>query len=201
MRGSTAMRGGTLSRALACAAAGLLFLSACSGEEPDGEAASPDDGAGEADWAVACTAGAVPIEGIGSLELPCLGDDVATAVGTDGARPMIVVLWASWCQPCAAEAPEVEAFFSEYGDQVGVLGVDTADTAEAGRWFASEFAMTYPSVFDADETIRTGLGVPALPGVAFVAPDGTVEKLITEPGITADSLAADAESAFGLELT
>ena len=44
-------------------------------------------------------------------------------------------------------------------------------------------------------------GVPALPGVAFVNPDGTVAELVVEPGVTAESLTETAESAFGLELS
>ena len=34
----------------------------------------------------------------------------------------------------------------------------------------------------------------------FVNPDGTVAALVAEPGVTAESLAATAEDAFGLEL-
>lgn len=180
-------------RALAAAAA-LLLLSACGEDAP--EASGGADGPA---WSVACEPGTAPIDGVGELELDCLGDGAATAVGADG-RPLVVVLWASWCVPCQDEAPEIQAFYEAHGDQVGVLGVDTADTRERGRWFAEEFGMTYPSVADPDEAIRTGLGIPGLPGIAFVAADGTVAELLVEPGVTAESLAATAEAAFGLEL-
>jgi thiol-disulfide isomerase/thioredoxin len=181
-------------RALAAAAAlSLAALTACADDGP--EAAG---GGGEPTWSVACEPGTAPIDGIGELELDCLGDEAATAVGADG-KPLVVVLWASWCVPCRDEAPEVQAFHEAYGDQVDVLGVDTADTRDRGRWFAEEFGMTYPSVFDPDEAIRTGLAIPGLPGIAFVDADGTVAELIVEPGVTTESLAATAESAFGLE--
>ncbi|GAA1685004.1 hypothetical protein GCM10009830_35470 [Glycomyces endophyticus] len=173
----------------------LLLLAACTGAPADSGPSGPD----EADWSVACAPGDVPIAGIGELELDCLGDGAATAVGTAG-RPLVVVLWASWCLPCQDEAPEIEAFYQANRDQVDVLGVDTADTDSRGRWFAHDFGMTYPSVADPDEALRTGLGVPALPGIALVAPDGTVERLIVEPGTTAAGLAEAAGAAFGLEL-
>ncbi|WP_158299815.1 TlpA family protein disulfide reductase [Glycomyces paridis] len=176
----------------ALAAIALAALAACT-EDPGTEAGA------EPTWSVACSAGSTPVEGLGELELDCLGDEASTSVGTGG-KPLVLVLWASWCIPCQDEAPEVQAFFEAHGDQVDVLGVDTADTRERGRWFAEEFAMTYPSAFDPDEAVRTGLGVPGLPGVAFVAPDGTVAELVVEPGVTAESLAATAEAAFGLEL-
>lgn len=180
------------------AAAALFFSAACTAESPEPGVASADTG--DPTWSVACTSGAAPIDGVGDLELDCLGDEAATTVGA-GDKPLVIVLWASWCVPCQAEAPEVEAFYQAHGDAVDVLGVDTADTRDQGRWFAEEFAMTFPSVSDPEEAIRIGLGVPALPGVAFVNPDGTVAELVAEPGVTAESLTATAESAFGMELS
>jgi thiol-disulfide isomerase/thioredoxin len=180
----------------AAAALTVLALAACAAEDADPAAPTGD---AAPTWSVACAAGATPIEGVGDLELDCLGDGSAAAVGPIG-KPLVVVLWASWCLPCRDEAPEVEAFFQAHGDQVDVLGVDTADTADAGRFFAEDFGMTFPSVFDPDEAVRTGLGVPGLPGIAFVDADGTVAELVVQPGVTAESLAATAESAFGLDL-
>jgi thiol-disulfide isomerase/thioredoxin len=184
-------------RRLLTAAAALFFLAACTNESPEPGATVPS--AEEPTWSVACASGATPIEGVGDLELDCLGDEAATVVGP-GTKPLVVVLWASWCGPCQAEAPEVEAFYQAYGDQIDVLGVDTADTRDVGRSFAEAFGMTFPSVFDPDEAVRIGLGVPGLPGVAFVNPDGTVAELVAEPGVTTESLAETAETAFGLEL-
>lgn len=184
-------------RALAVAAS-LALLAGCTGS-----GGGEDTGGGEGPeptWSVACAPGETPVEPIGALELPCLGDQAPTAVGVRDGRPLVIVLWASWCGPCVEEAPEVEAFWQAHGDRVDVLGVDSADVRDKGRWFAEDFALTYPSVFDADEEVRVALGVPALPGVAFVAPDGTVAAVLNEPGVTVETLAATAESAFGLEL-
>lgn len=179
------------------AALPLLLLAACTPNTAD-DAETPRS-ADEPTWSVACSSGTTPVDGIGDLELDCLGDGTATAVGTAD-KPLVVVLWASWCVPCQQEAPEIEAFFQANGDQVDILGVDTADTDDAGRWFADDFGMTFPSVADPDEAVRIGLGVPALPGVALVDTDGTVADLIVQPGVTAESLAEAAGAAFGLEL-
>ncbi|HEX2143748.1 MAG TPA: TlpA disulfide reductase family protein [Glycomyces sp.] len=182
----------------ATAALTLIALAACTEQDGGSGIAIPGD-EGDSTWSVACTPGTTPIEALGDLELDCLGDDAPTTVGA-GDKPLVVVLWATWCRPCRDEAPEVEAFYQAHGDQVDVLGVDTADREDDARWFAEEYGMTFPSVFDPEEAVRTGLGVPALPGVAFVNPDGTVAELIVQPGLTAESLAGAAESAFGLEL-
>jgi thiol-disulfide isomerase/thioredoxin len=181
----------------AVAALSFLALTACTAESTGGPA-SPAGGE-DPTWSVGCASGSTAIEGVGDLELDCLGDEAPTAVGAEG-KPLMVVLWASWCGPCQDEAPEVEAFYQAYGDEVDVLGVDTGDTRDRGRSFAEDFGMTFPSVFDPDEAIRIGLGVPGLPGIAFVNPDGTVAELVSEPGVTTESLTRTAESAFGLDL-
>lgn len=181
----------------AVAALSLVALAACTAESTGGPPA-PTAG-DDLTWSIECASGSAPIEGVGDLELDCLGDETPTAVGAEG-KPLVVVLWASWCGPCQDEAPEVEAFYQAYGDQVDVLGVDTGDTRDRGRSFAETFGMTFPSVFDPDEAVRSGLGVPGLPGVAFVNPDGTVAELVAQPGVTTESLTVTAASAFGLDL-
>jgi thiol-disulfide isomerase/thioredoxin len=182
---------------LMTAAAALFFLAACTNEAPDPGTTIPDEG--DPTWSVTCPSGAAPIDGVGELDLDCLGDEAATTVGPGG-KPMVVVLWATWCGPCRDEAPEVQAFYEAHGDQVDVLGVDTADLRESALWFAEDYGMTFPSVSDPEEAVRIGLGVPALPGIALVNPDGTVAELIVQPGVTTESLTEAAEAAFGLEL-
>ncbi len=179
--------------------ASLMLLAGCTGGTDEHGADRAADSP-EPTWSVACEAGRSPVEPIGDLELPCLGDEAPTAVGVRDGRPLVIVLWASWCPPCIEEAPEVEAFWQAHGDRIDVLGVDSADIRSKARWFAEDFDLTYPSVFDAEERIRIALGVPALPGIAFVSPDGTVAEVLSAPGVTAETLTRTAESAFGLEL-
>ena len=63
-------------------------------------------------------------------------------------RGKVVVLnvWASWCQPCAAEIPELDAFAVEQKDRgVLVLGVSIDDPAGRDRAVASFLAQKRPS--------------------------------------------------------
>jgi len=49
-------------------------------------------------------------------------------------RVVVINFWASWCQPCRAEAAYLEQTWRKYKDQgVVLIGVDYVDTEKAAR--------------------------------------------------------------------
>lgn len=49
--------------------------------------------------------------------------------------PVVVDFWATWCGPCYAVAPELEALAAEYAGEVKVVKVDVDQApATAGRY-------------------------------------------------------------------
>jgi thiol-disulfide isomerase/thioredoxin len=62
---------------------------------------------------------------------------------------IVVNVWGSWCAPCRAEAPALEATYQATKDLgVTFLGVDIRDGRDAGTAFMAGFGLTYPSLFD-----------------------------------------------------
>lgn len=82
-------------------------------------------------------------------------------------RGQVVVLnfWASWCNPCRAEAPLLERTdrrLRRSGDGL-VLGVTYQDAPADSLRFRRENGMTYPSLRDSDSTFAAGFGTRQLP--------------------------------------
>jgi cytochrome c biogenesis protein CcmG, thiol:disulfide interchange protein DsbE len=88
--------------------------------------------------------------------------------------PAVMNVWASWCVPCRAEAPELAAAAERYGSRIQFLGIDVLDNRADARAFMAEFGWTYPSVFDAAHAIPTSLGHSGQPVTLFYAADGTL---------------------------
>jgi thiol-disulfide isomerase/thioredoxin len=94
----------------------------------------------------------------------------------------IVVLnfWATWCEPCREEMPELSALHESHADKnVVVLGV-AIDEVSAISEFSKETKVSYP-LFAADMAgmeIATNLGnnKGVLPYTVIIKADGTVHK-------------------------
>ncbi len=116
------------------------------------------------------------------------------------ARPAVINLWASWCEPCRAELPAVEAFAKAAGPSIDVIGVDTADERSPAQSTMSDFALTYPMVSDPDQHILHSVGAQGLPATLFVAPGGDI-RYVYNSGTALDSAHLDALAATYLGVT
>jgi len=96
-------------------------------------------------------------------------------------KVVVVNLWASWCAPCRAEAGVLEATYAETRTKgvefIGIVsgGKDSIDNARA---FARKFGMTYPSMFDGDNSLvlafRGQLPPSAIPTTLVLDREGRV---------------------------
>ncbi|WP_194910081.1 TlpA family protein disulfide reductase [Catenulispora rubra] len=70
---------------------------------------------------------------------------------------VVINVWGSWCDPCRAEAPDLARLSAETkAEGVRFVGVDIRDNSAAGTTFEREYGITYPSIFDGDETATLG---------------------------------------------
>lgn len=108
------------------------------------------------------------------VTLPCLGG--GPAVDLSGLRgPVVVNLFAQWCEPCREELPYYQRLHEQGGRDVRVLGIDYLDTQPDGALaLAADTGVTYPLLADPDGVLRPELRIRGLPGVVFVDAEGRV---------------------------
>lgn len=98
--------------------------------------------------------------------------DGATLALEDLDGPVVINFWASWCGPCAREAPHLAAIAEQYGDRgVSVVGVNVRDTAANALAFEREYGITYPSWDDESAGIASqfgALGPAGLPSTVLL---------------------------------
>lgn len=170
----------------------LLLASACT-EQPDGpepqqssvdmdtpELRAQKEAAGIEDCPTAKNT--PPAEAaLPALTLPCLGGgpdvDLSTLEG-----PLVINLWAQWCEPCREELPYYQRLHEEGAGKVAVLGIDYLDPQPGGALaLADATGVTFPSLADPDGLLRQEWRVRGLPGVLFVDAEGRVTNPDARP--------------------
>jgi peroxiredoxin len=103
------------------------------------------------------------------------------AVSLAALRGKVVVLnvWASWCDPCNAEAPALEQVYQDNkAAGVAFLGIDTRDTVANGKAFQRVHGIGYPSVNDPDGMLllsfRGQLSPQAIPSTLIIDRQGRI---------------------------
>jgi thiol-disulfide isomerase/thioredoxin len=68
---------------------------------------------------------------------------------------VVMNVWASWCAPCRAEAPELQEVWEEFeGRGVQFVGLDTRDSDAAALAFIETYGITYPNIIDTDGQLQ-----------------------------------------------
>ncbi|MDQ3423537.1 MAG: TlpA family protein disulfide reductase [Actinomycetota bacterium] len=97
---------------------------------------------------------------------------------------LVFNVWGSWCPPCRAEAPALQAVWEETRDRgVQFVGVDVKDSDAAARAFVREFGISYPSIVTEDSgqvllAFHSSLPPNAIPSTLIVDRQGRVAARI-----------------------
>ena len=87
-------------------------------------------------------------------------------------KPIVVNFWASWCGPCADEAPVIQDAFRRTGDKFIFVGIDVQDTDADAQAFMRKYGLTYLNGSGNAGPISVQYGMRGVPETYFIAPDG-----------------------------
>ena len=111
-------------------------------------------------------------------------------------QPVILNFWASWCPPCRAEMPAIQAVHQAYQAQgLVVLGVNTAnqDSLSQAQDFITEMDLSFQMLYDSSGAIQSRYDVSALPTTFFIDRFGVIHEVIYGGPIAEALLAIHAE--------
>jgi cytochrome c biogenesis protein CcmG, thiol:disulfide interchange protein DsbE len=122
--------------------------------------------------------------------------DLATLRG----KPALINFWASWCDPCRDEAPELEHFAKSLDGEGHLVGVDWNDKTDNALAFIREFGLTYPILRDATQEVGSDYGLSGLPTTFVLDSHGRIVQTLRGPQTTAtlgEAFATAASSSGG----
>ncbi|MCA0454038.1 MAG: TlpA family protein disulfide reductase [Chloroflexi bacterium] len=93
---------------------------------------------------------------------------------------VLINFWASWCQPCRLETPELVKAYKTYRDRkFMVLGVNLTDEDEMSdiEAFVKEFDMPYPVLLDTEGFVDELYGIPGIPMSIFIDREGKITQV------------------------
>lgn len=132
---------------------------------------------------------------------PATGAQIDFAEVADG-RPLMINMWASWCEGCRVEADDIRRF-AEDRPEIAMVGLNVNDERGSARNFVESFEWEHPSVEDPQAQLAGEIGNQALSGLpttVYVTADGRVagrslgEVTYEQLNDVADELVEDSES-------
>lgn len=162
------MRRFALPLVLICAAVALLALLAF-GLLSQGTSSSID---------AQVARGSYPVVPNDALALPMLGSARTESLRDLRGKVVLVNVFASWCVPCAQEAPVLEQAQRMLALHDGtVVGVTYLDNSSDDETFMREYHLSYPVLRDVSGNFARGLGTTGVPESFVIDRRGRIEAL------------------------
>jgi cytochrome c biogenesis protein CcmG/thiol:disulfide interchange protein DsbE len=98
------------------------------------------------------------------LALPVLGASATETLADFRGKVVVLNVFASWCDPCKAEAPVLEQAQRELARRDGtVLGVTYLDNSSDSQQFVRQQRITYPVIRDVSGDFIRSFGTTGVP--------------------------------------
>jgi peroxiredoxin len=106
-------------------------------------------------------------------------------------QPVWLMFWGSWCPPCRAEFPDIQAAYAQLEPKgLRMLGVSLRETPADAAAYAAQNDATFLVLSDPDEHDTGGVyPIFNFPTHIFIDRDGTIQSIVLEDMSTEQALA------------
>lgn len=92
-------------------------------------------------------------------------------------RKVLLNFWATWCEPCRAEMPALQALAAAHPQWL-VLTLNLKESVPVVQQFAQRGGLTLPLLRDADGSVARAWGVRIYPTSVWLSPEGKVLGMV-----------------------
>jgi thiol-disulfide isomerase/thioredoxin len=117
-----------------------------------------------------------------AFELPDIQGRLVRLADLRG-QPALINIWATWCYPCRAEMPSMNALYKDYsakGLAIAAIALDEGGKAVVAP-FMQAYGLTFPALLDPQNIVGTQLQEPGIPTSYLLDKRGRVIVRVSGP--------------------
>ena len=95
--------------------------------------------------------------------------------------PVVLNFWATWCPPCRAELPELQAASERLAGEVAIIGVNQGEAPADVQAFAQQLGLTFEIPLDTQMEASRLYSVRSLPTTFFIDRSGVIRQMQVGP--------------------
>jgi len=93
-------------------------------------------------------------------------------------KVVLVNVWATWCPPCQAEMPDLQAYYAANREKgFVVLAIDAGDQRSEVLSFANEYGLTFPILLDPQSKVVKRMNIYDYPTSLILDRNGVVKNV------------------------
>lgn len=95
---------------------------------------------------------------------------------------VLINVWATWCPPCRAEMPAIQAVYEQQRDRgFTVLAVNVREDGPTVGAYMERSGLTFPALLDGDGAVSGAYRASVYPSSFFVDRDGVIRAVYRGP--------------------
>jgi len=118
------------------------------------------------------------------FELPFLDHGMFSLSSVIGKKVVILNFFATWCEPCREEIPELNTFYRKHRDVLAMIGVNNDEKTNVVKKFVFREGVAFPVVIDNGE-LKRKFNIGSFPTTIMIGIDGRIIKF--QPGMIANA--------------